>query len=234
MKNRDEKNQTHAERSFSHFLSIYKGLDPAEIARRCNLPFDKNNFALRIMGLPYLVPFPGCALNRLDAGGFSREGAGLSGIFAPFWSKNQQVRQAPGGAQPPVYEQILFLRYLCEGRWTPALGKRLSYREAPWGETYFPNFEGRCIKRFIRLFGGNIEGFNKVMSENPALKAEKLEKCDAGYRFEFSSGFYMSFLLWVADDEFPAQAQILFDDNMCAAFTAEDLAVACEAALSSL
>jgi hypothetical protein len=207
--------QTHTGRSFSHFLSIYKGLDPPEIARRCNLPFSKNNFTLRIMGLEYLVPFPDFALKRPDAA-----------LLGP--AKDARL------PEPPAYEQILFLRYLCEGRWTPALGKRLSYREVPWGQTYFPNFEGRCIRRFIRLFGGNIEAFNKIMSENPALKAEKLEKCDAGYRFEFSSGFYMSFLLWAADDEFPAQAQILFDDNMSAAFTAEDLAVAGEAALGRL
>jgi hypothetical protein len=35
----------------------------------------------------------------------------------------------------------------------------------------------------------------------------------------------MTFLVWAADDEFPASAQILFDDNFPSAFTAEDIAV---------
>jgi hypothetical protein len=70
--------------------------------------------------------------------------------------------------------------------------------------------------------------------ENPGLKFEKLDKSDAGYRFEFMSGLYMSFLLWEGDDEFPASAQILFDDNFPHAFTAEDIAVVGDVAISRL
>jgi len=34
----------------------------------------------------------------------------------------------------------------------------------------------------------------------------------------------MQFLLWLGDDEFPPNAQILFSDNFRYAFTAEDMA----------
>ena len=44
----------------------------------------------------------------------------------------------------------------------------------------------------------------------------------------------MSFLLWAGDEDFPPSAQILFDDNFPAAFTAEDLAAACGAAVDRL
>ena len=37
-------------------------------------------------------------------------------------------------------------------------------------------------------------------------------------------GLTIRFLLWLGDDEFPPNAQILFSDNFRSAFTAEDMA----------
>ena len=193
---------SHKERSLNWFLDIYRTLDPKEIASRCNLPFDGEAFSLRIMGAAYKAVFPDFRL--IDTAG----------------NENQKG-----------FERILFLRYLCEGRYAEPLGKQLSYREIPWGDLYFPNFESRCIKRFAGKFGQNIEGFKMIME---SFTAEKLDKSDAGYRFEFSSGLFMSFLLWAADDEFPASAQILFDDNFPMAFTAEDIAVVGDIAINHL
>jgi hypothetical protein len=199
-----EKAQSHKERSLNWFLDIYRALNPDEIASRCNLPFDGEAFSLRIMGNEYKVEFPDFSL--VDSNGI----------------ENQRG-----------YEKILFIRYLCEGRYAISTGKQLSYREIPWGDLYFPNFERHSINRLATKFGTNIEGFRKRM-ENPGLKSEKLDKSDAGYRFEFMSGLYLSFLLWAADDEFPASAQILFDDNFPHAFTAEDIAVVGDVAISRL
>jgi hypothetical protein len=196
---------THEQRSLDHFLDIYKTLDPAEIAHRCGLPFDGEAFSLRIMGKSYRACFP---------------------VF--------ELRESGGGTLERGYEKILFLRYLCGGKYTPPSDKRLSYREIPWGEVYYRNFEGRCIRRLAMTFGNKIESFRKIMEGTPGLRAENLAEGDAGYRFEFSSGFYMSFLVWTADDEFPPSAQILFDNNFPAAFTAEDIAVACGVAVDHL
>ena len=146
--------------------------------------------------------------------------------------------QAPGDFQDleihSDYEKILFIRYLCEGRYAEPLGKQLSYREIPWGDLYFTNFENRCIKRLARSYGNNLDVFRKIMEETPGLSAQKLAKSDAGYRFNFFNDLFMSFLIWAGDDEFPSSAQILFDDNFPWAFTAEDIAVAGDVALNHL
>lgn len=192
---------------FSHYLGIYKTLNPCEIARRCALPFDAgtSSFGLRIMGREYRAAFPDFELK--DSGG------------AP-------VQDA--------FENILFLRYLCEGKYFEAAGKSLAYQEMPWGSVYYPNFRDRCIKRFAALFGKNPGAFRKIMEENRELRAGSLKRGDAGYRFEAVSGLYMSLLLWEGDEEFPPAAQILFDDNFVFAFTAEDLAVLGEVVLKRL
>jgi hypothetical protein len=198
-----------------HFREIYKKLDPGEIALRCGLPFcpEEPAFALRIMGTGYMVPFP-----------------------------DFDLRPPPEKGPPRPFERILFLRYLCEGKYAPPQGKRLSYREIPWGEVYYRNFEGRCIQRLAHSFGRDLGLFRRIMEGTPALRAQ--QQAAAGgvadplthldYRFEFCSGFSLSFLIWAADEEFPPSAQILFDDNIPAAFTAEDLAAACGVAVDHL
>jgi hypothetical protein len=200
---------------FHHYAELYKNLDPLEIAGRCNLGFDAgaSAFKLRILGQEYRALFPEFSL--LDSSG--------------------------GEVQSPA-EKILFLRYLCEGKYFPSQGKQLSYNEIPWGNVYYRNFEGRCLKRCAFTFGKDIPAFKKRMEKNPLLRAETLSKGDtgthamshAGYRFEFLNGLFVSILLWGADDEFPPSAQMLFDDNFVFAFTAEDIAVVGEVIIDEL
>jgi len=191
-----------------HYEAIYQKLDPREIAQRCNLEFNEetSRFSLRVLGTEYSAPHPEFAL--LDSAG------------------EEEAPDAESEIEP--YEKILFLRYLCEGKYFPRQGKRLSYNEFPWGSVYYKNFEGRCLKRFARVFGKDITKFVKMIENTPNLRAEALNVGDASYRLEFINGLYISVILWGADDEFPPSAQILFDDNFVFAFTAEDLAVAGE------
>ncbi|MDR2521288.1 MAG: DUF3786 domain-containing protein [Spirochaetaceae bacterium] len=199
----DKRRADWKETGIEHFSRIYRELDAGEIAARCKLPFSGGTFSLRLMGQEYMAGFPVFTLEAAD-----------------------------GGGEAALAVRALVLRYLCQGRWARAAGRRLSYREVPWGETYFANFEGRCIKRLAAL-AGDPEGFCRFFEHTPALRAEKLPT-QLGYRFEFLSDLFFTFILWPGDDEFPAQAQILFDDNIPAAFTAEDLAVAGDIAIGTL
>jgi hypothetical protein len=99
---------------------------------------------------------------------------------------------------------------------------------------YYRNFESRCLRRFARIFGADVERYKSLIEASPTLNAEKLETSDAGFRFEFLSGLFMNVYLWAGDEEFPPSAQMLFDDNFPPAFTAEDIAVAGEAVIDCL
>jgi hypothetical protein len=204
------------ENPLRHYEAIYQRLDPPEIARRCNLEFNGETscFSLRALGTEYSVPHPKFAL--LDRDG-----------------KEEAASVAAEPAALP-YEEILFLRYLCEGKYLPSQGKRLSYNEFPWGQVYYRNFEGRCLRRCARVFGKDIKKFVKMIENNPNLNAEAVNTGDAAYRLEFINGLYITIILWAADDEFPPSAQLLFDDNFVFAFTAEDLAVAGEVLVDRL
>ena len=180
---------------FEHYANIYKTLDPGEIAQRCNVSFNNGSFGLRIMGSEYRAGFP---------------------VF--------QLIDSTGKINDDPCENILFIHYLCEGKYLPGQGKQLAYNEMPWGDVYYRNFEGRCLKHCAFSFGRDIPAFRAFIGGNTALKAEALKTGDAGYRFEFTNGLYISLILWASDDEFPPSAQILFEDNFVLAFDAEDLA----------
>ena len=118
-------------------------------------------------------------------------------------------------------ERILVLRYLTDGRHAMPSGEYLPYREFPWGEVYLQQFTGRCIKRFAFSYSGRPDLLNQVMERLPA---KKLSRSDVGWEVELMPGLSIQFLLWLADEEFPPNAQILFSDNFRYAFTAEDMA----------
>ena len=126
-----------------------------------------------------------------------------------------------GDRAPTNPERILFLRYLLDGRSTPPTGAFLTYREFPWGEVYLQQFTGRCIKRFAFSYNAKPDLLARIMERLPA---HPVKMGDAGYELELMEGLSMQFILWLGDDEFPPNAQILFSENFRDAFTAEDMA----------
>jgi hypothetical protein len=187
----------------AHYQALYEKLDPREAAERCGAPFEQTAdgagfFLLRLMGTEYRAAFP---VFELRSGGA--------------W---EDVLQDSA-------ERILLCRYLCEGKRFPNQGKQLSYNEIPSGPLYYRNFEGRCLKRAAFTFGDDPALFRRVVEGLPGLRFEALDRGDAGYRFEFLNGLFMSLAVWAGDEEFPPSAQMLFDDNFVFAFAAEDLAV---------
>jgi hypothetical protein len=87
------------------------------------------------------------------------------------------------------------------------------------------------MQRLAYSYANRQDAFGAVMER---LGAEKVKAGDIGYQFEVFPGFFVQFLLWAGDDEFPPSSQILFSDNFPAAFHAEDLVVVCDVAISTL
>ena len=126
-----------------------------------------------------------------------------------------------GDRAPTNPERILFLRYLLDGRYVEPSGAYLTYREFPWGEVYLQQFTGRCIKRFAFSYASRPETLHQVMARLPAVP---IKRGDVGYQLTLMEGLTMQFILYLGDEEFPPNGQILFSDNFRYAFTAEDMA----------
>ena len=193
-----------------HYLEEYRKLDPEEAALRCGVAYDPKNrqFHIRLLGYSYLVDFPEFDVHK--------EEEGQEGVFL-------LLSQAAA--------KIIVLRFLISGQMVKSAGKYLTYREVPWGEVYFRQFEGRCLARLKFGFGFKIDAFCAAMEK---MGAEKSSMGDAAYEFEFINGLHVRFILWEGDDEFPPSSQILFEDNFPYAYQAEDLAVVGDLSISTL
>ena len=193
-----------------HYLEEYRKLDPEEAALRCGVAYDPKNrqFHIRLLGYYYLVDFPEFDVHK--------EEEGQEGVFL-------LLSQAAA--------KIIVLRFLISGQMVKSAGKYLTYREVPWGEVYFRQFEGRCLARLKFGFGFKIDAFCAAMEK---MGAEKISMGDAAYEFEFINGLHVRFILWEGDDEFPPSSQILFEDNFPYAYQAEDLAVVGDLSISTL
>ena len=121
-----------------YYLKRYQEGDPAEMARRCALPWngETNTLALEFLGGTYTVSHPDFTIT------------GPTPLSNP--------------------ERILFLRYLLDGAYAMPSGEYLTYREFPWGEVYLQQFTGRCIKRFAFSYNGRTELLGRIMERLPA------------------------------------------------------------------
>ena len=196
---------------FEHYLSEYQKLDPKEAVKRCGVEYDeeRQQFHIRLMGYRYLVDFPEFAVHKEDE---DEEGAFLLLDMVP--------------------AKIIVLRFLLSAQVVKSSGKYLTYREVPWGEVYFRQFEGRCLMRLKFGFGFKLDKFAEGMEKLPGVK--KLSLGDVSYEFEFINGLHVRFILWAGDEEFPPSSQILFEDNFPYTYQAEDLAVVGDISITTL
>ncbi len=192
---------------FEHYLEEYKTKDPFEISRRTGFPYleEERCFQVSFFGKEYRISFPEYEIQCLEEG------------YSPLLSQTAA--------------RILVIRFLIEGCQAVTTGKFLTYREVPWGEVYFRQFQGRCMMRLAYGYGSRLEAFSEKMEK---LGAVLVPAADKGYQFEVFPGFYVQFLLWEGDEEFLPSSQILFSDNFPAAFHAEDLVVVCDIGITTL
>ena len=189
------------QRPYEHYLNAYKELDPEEISERTGFPYDRENqmFTVKFMGSTYLVSFPDYEIHHVEDG---------IGVYP---------------LEEAMNAKIFIIRYMAERSKAPATGKFLTYREVPWGEVYFRQFQGRCLMRLAFGYGAKLVAYKKVMTH---LGAKPCEMGDCSFELEFMDDLRIRFILWEGDDEFPPSSQILFSDNFAVTFAAEDLAVA--------
>ena len=197
------------QRPYEYYLKTYQEIDPKEISERTGFFYDeeKKVFTVVFMGSTYEISFPDYEISHKED---------EKGVYP---------------LEEAMNAKIFMVRYLSEKAKTPSSGKFLTYREVPWGEVYFRQFQGRCLMRLAFSYGNKLEAFKKVMT---AMGAKPLEQGDCAFELEFMEGFFIRLILWEGDDEFPPSSQILFSDNFPISFQAEDMAVMGDVIIGSL
>jgi len=121
----------------------------------------------------------------------------------------------------PLQEQVLILHYMSATEIPQATGNWVSYREIPGGAFYFGAFIKRAVEPLKKVFGQNIAGFSKAAGK---LHARKIANGDAAFEFKALPVVPLQLILWTGDEEFPAEANILFDSTIGQILPPEDAA----------
>jgi hypothetical protein len=136
--------------------------------------------------------------------------------------------EAPGrprGLSAKDFVTVLLLHYLRKKlAGLPQLtGSWISFKELEGGELYYPAFRKRSIDIVVKKYSADVTGIFSVLGKFPAAK--KIAQGDAAILVEAFEGVPLQVIMWGADEEFAADATILFDRNISGIFSTEDIAV---------
>jgi hypothetical protein len=121
----------------------------------------------------------------------------------------------------PIQEQVLILHYLEARGPSKPTGSWVSYREIPGAGFYFSAFVKRAIDPMKKVFGQNADALMTVAAK---LGAKPIEPGDAAFEILVLPRVPLQYILWEGDEEFAAEANILFDETAGDLLSPEDLA----------
>jgi hypothetical protein len=132
------------------------------------------------------------------------------------------IQRASDEAGTDIASRLVMLHYLLTADGSPLAAKWIAFRNLPGGMGYDGAFQGRANQRLAHAFGSDLAGFEAAAQ---ALGGERLEFGDASFCFRLLPRVWLAVVLYLADDEFPASANVLFDGATSHYLPTEDLAV---------
>jgi hypothetical protein len=120
------------------------------------------------------------------------------------------ITRADDGSAPPALLHSLILTYLATSDGTPPIDRWLGFRELPNGLFYAQAFQGYTGAELVRDLHGDVATFRQAGEK---LQGAPLALGDAGYVFQVLPRLSLAVIMWAGDDEFPAQAQVLFQES---------------------
>lgn len=145
----------------------------------------------------------------------------LDRLYRVSYPQFEFSEQAASAKEIPLQEQVLILHYMMATSMPLPTGQWIAYREIPGAAFYFGAFVKRAVEPLKKVFGENLAGFSRAAQK---LQPKEIENGDAGFEFRVLPAVPLQLILWAADDEFPAEANILFDQNIGRILGPEDAA----------
>jgi hypothetical protein len=124
----------------------------------------------------------------------------------------------------PIQQQVLILNYLngaCNSNGAAITGEWASFQDISDGRFYMDAFIKRTKEPLIRTFGDNPRRMIDLAID--AFGASQLYFGDFSVAVKALPLVPVLLIMWAGDEEFPADANILFDKNISMILTAEDM-----------
>jgi hypothetical protein len=136
----------------------------------------------------------------------------------------------PGGAvalaekdcEVPIAVKILILHYLATANGAPLQNKWISFKELTDGAIYIEPFTNRAINPMLKMFAHRQRELIES-AQNYGGRVENLG--DTSVTINVFPNVPITFVIYSADDEFPASGNILFDRSASCYLPTEDYAL---------
>ncbi len=135
------------------------------------------------------------------------------------------------GEEAAIWLAILTIHYLNNAKGIQPTGNLKHFREFKEGRLYEPAFNRRTRDVLIDVFG-NDPGLMLEAGKN--LDSGIVQTGDAAVELAYFPCLPITCILWSGDEEFSAEASVLFDETADKFFSAEDMAVAGQMAVLEL
>ncbi len=124
-----------------------------------------------------------------------------------------------GGGEAKIIAALLAHYSLAEE--TPRTRKLVKFKDLPGGYAYERAFIQRAVNPISQIFGNNPAG---LVEAAEVIGGKRLDYGDVSAEIQALEGIPIVFILWAAQ-EFPATANLLFDESASCFLDTESLAV---------
>ena len=125
------------------------------------------------------------------------------------------------GEEISLTDQVLILHYLNQADGRPVKGEWIAFREIPGAQSYHAAFYKRAMAPLLAGFGQSPELLPKIAG---FMNPEQGEGADASVIVRAFPNVPLMLQVWAGDEDFPAEANVLFDKSVSGYMSSEDAA----------
>lgn len=139
-------------------------------------------------------------------------------VISPEQQTFQQVKRA--GAPPHQYFDLVCIYSLLRRKEIPLSGEWISEKDLPGGVTFFRGPHLIPTDLISNHFGDDLQGFCTRCEQ---LSGKRMAMADASYSFDITPDIPVAVLYWAGDEDFPAEAKLLYDSSIAQRMTLDIL-----------
>ena len=131
--------------------------------------------------------------------------------YAIYPNENRIDRIGNNTLDPENYNYLFIIQYLLHAKAIEPKNEWISEKDIPGGPTFFRGPHEIPTGLITSRFENDLDGFKKSCEQ---LNGEPIDMGDAGYRFQITPRIPLALLYWMGDEDFPAEAKILYDKTI--------------------
>ena len=109
------------------------------------------------------------------------------------------------------YNYLFIIQYLLNAKELDIKNEWISEKDIPGGPTFFRGPHEIPTNLIADRFGNDLEGFKNCCRQ---LGGDPIDMGDAGYRFLITPRIPVTVMYWIGDEDFSAEAKILYDKTV--------------------